>query len=73
MNVLVVPDEGSVKVCGQTAANWRDVRSALSEIEAVNVPWTAPIEDALPCGGVDGATSVASDVPDSGVDGDADA
>ena len=65
LNVLVVPDGGTVKVCGQSAPNWRDVRETLSEVEVVSVPWTAPIEDVLACGGVDGATSVASEVPES--------
>lgn len=65
VNVLVLPEGGSVKVCGQSSPNGRDVRSALSEVEVATIPWTASTEDALGCGGVAGATSVTSDVPKS--------
>jgi hypothetical protein len=64
VNVGVVEEGGSLRVCGQSILGWHSVSSALNGVHVTSIPWTADTSVAMNCGSLSGGTQVQSDVPE---------
>ena len=58
LNISIIEEEGTLKICGQSSPSWPDVRDALSLVSVTEIPMTANIDEVTECGAASGSRAL---------------